>query len=102
MTNGEAKREAFAGGLVLGGILGLVLGGVVVSCAHTSDADKREAEHSATLERVKAEMPKRDCWCGATRTCAFGPGIVGEQHCQTLGSDNEWSRCEPKEGSERR
>lgn len=37
------------------------------------------------------------CSCGDTRTCPFGPGIVGEQDCRTGLDSNEWGRCEPKE-----
>ncbi len=41
---------------------------------------------------------KRDVWnkqqsiCGQRETCPFGPGIVGERHCEY---DRTWSRCEP-------
>lgn len=45
------------------------------------------------LER--AEM-KDECGCGQTQTCAFGPGIVGEQSCRSsVYEKNEWTRCEP-------
>lgn len=50
----------------------------------------------STKGRQDLRQELRDeCGCGATRTCAFGPGIVGEQHCWTAYEKNEWSRCEP-------
>jgi len=38
-----------------------------------------------------------ECSCGWTQSCPFGPGIVGEQRCQSSLDKNEWGRCEPKE-----
>lgn len=44
------------------------------------------------------EEYKNECLCGSTQSCAFGPGIVGEQTCRTTGSfTNKWNRCEPKD-----
>lgn len=39
---------------------------------------------------------KTDCACGATQTCPFGEGIVGQQRCKTTEYGNTWSRCEPR------
>ncbi len=37
-----------------------------------------------------------ECGCGWRRTCPFGPGVVGEQQCETDPlMVNRWSRCEP-------
>lgn len=45
------------------------------------------------------EENRDECACGQTRTCAFGPGIVGEQKCDDNTWKNTWTRCEPrKEG----
>lgn len=49
-----------------------------------------------TNGRVQQREELRDeCACGHTCTCAFGPGIVGEQKCDYWMGKNEWSRCEP-------
>lgn len=43
------------------------------------------------------DTKENDCACGEVRTCAFGPGIVGQQKCWTsVVMGNEWARCEPK------
>lgn len=45
-----------------------------------------------------ANPPRNECVCGEVQTCAFGPGVVGEQVCETgPGFLNRWSRCEPKQ-----
>jgi len=43
-------------------------------------------------ERSKEDLDQ-SCFCGATRTCAFGTGIVGIQRCGAF--DHRWTRCEP-------
>lgn len=54
------------------------------------------------VSTVETEPEKSECRCGSTRTCPFGPGIVGQQTCWTSPfMVNEWTRCEPvPEGSE--
>ena len=43
-----------------------------------------------------SEDYRNRCVCGSTQTCAFGPGVVGEQRCVTDAvMTNRWSRCEP-------
>lgn len=42
-----------------------------------------------------AKRFENSCSCGAVRTCPFGPGVVGQQVCQTTSLKNKWSRCEP-------
>ncbi len=45
---------------------------------------------------VEADPMKNECRCGDTRTCPFGPGIVGQQKCWTSSlMGNGWTRCEP-------
>ena len=56
--------------------------------------------HDGTTEAVDAfKNGPSQCFCGATRSCAFGPGIVGRMPCETTWHDdkdqNTWSRCEP-------
>lgn len=58
-----------------------------------------EGRRAAFEEARRArESERSECICGATQSCAFGPGIVGVQRCET-GSvmQNQWSRCEPRE-----
>jgi len=58
-----------------------------------SGSDKIGTKASSAVE---IDPEENDCSCGAVRTCAFGPGIVGRQKCWTsVVMGNEWTRCEP-------
>lgn len=49
-----------------------------------------------TNGRIDQREEQRDvCACGASQSCAFGPGIIGRQKCDSWMGKNEWSRCEP-------
>lgn len=51
--------------------------------------------HEGINEGVQKERGANECYCGATQSCVFGPGIPGTQSCETRLIKNKWSRCEP-------
>lgn len=76
----RAQKAALAG-------VFLVVAGFLLYLTHGFGRFRGRAE--AFQER------RNECYCGTTRTCVFGPGIVGTQVCLTGLDRNEWSRCEP-------
>ena len=70
--------------------LGAALTSVILWASY--DAGRMEGASAKDDEWRKREQ----CMCGETRSCPFGPGIVGKQRCTSLfGGGTEWSRCEP-------
>jgi len=89
----EKRAVSYTGGVVgIAAMAGTIMGffvGVVFGVHLVRDEPTLVSEPSLN-ER------ESECHCGHTRTCAFGPGIVGQQTCRTGPfMINEWTRCEP-------
>ena len=80
----EASKSAIVAGLVLLGLAAWT----ALSTSLSNAAGDAAGYRRATTECVK----EIECGCGDERSCAFGIGIVGRQHCTY---NHRWSRCEP-------
>jgi len=75
--------------------------GAIFGVEHAPPSDEPHPS-PPTVAEFQTERQERceecggECMCGDTQTCPFGPGIVGQQKCQSsFFRPNKWGRCEP-------
>ena len=74
----------------------VILVGMLVLMLYGTYLDGHSRGYRAGLawarDRDREEL-ELHCYCGQTRSCSFGGGVVGIQNCDNI--RNQWLRCEP-------